>query len=417
MSKKRILWLSDSPTTHTGFGVVAKNLIDNICSIMGDDVQIDGICINVDTTELIQYNKQTTICDGTIDGNTHDPFCRSFFLNVLKGATSTVDSYDAVFILQDFAVVSKMIDIMRDIKADKIKKNQKSFKTFLYAPVDGYTAPVFLEKINFFDYLITYTDYGKEEILKLKPELRSKIKVVPHGCNTNDFFKITEIGEFRKEFFGKNADKIIYINVNRNQPRKGIIDTIFSFVEAKNNWTLERKPFLYLNMGRNDNMGYDLDQVFAQTDLVEGEDYMLAPDDFYGKDKWGVETEVLNKIYNASDIFITTTLGEGWGLSVTEAMAVRLPVICPNHTSLTYISGNGTRAYTIDNLYPTCYILDNIVRKQVDIYETADVMIEAAQQVLDGSNKPMLDKAEAFIKSLDWKGIANKFVTYFKEAL
>ena len=414
--KKRILWLSDSPTTNTGFGVVTKNLIDNICSIMGDTIEIDLIAINFNSKVPVVYNKQVTLYDGKTDGDTFDSFCRSFFLNVLKHTDSP---YDGIFILQDLAVIVMMIPILKKIKLEFIKTNKKSFKSIAYVPVDGHPHKWTTVGFDFFDQLITYTDWGKSQIVESAPELLKLIKVVPHGCNFKDFFNIPkdEIKSFREDFFGVNSDKFIFVNVNRNQPRKGIVDTILSFEEAKNNWDIkDKKPFLYLNMGRKDPMGHDLDLVMAQTSLVEGEDYMLAPDTFFGENKWGVETDVLNKIYNSCDVFITTTLGEGWGLSVSEAMAVRLPVICPYHTSLVEISGNGTRAYVLKNLYPSfCSPNENILREQVEIGETSEIMIKSAHETLRGSNKKMIDLAQQFVQKLDWRTISKSFVNYFNE--
>ena len=68
-----------------------------------------------------------------------------------------------------------------------------------------------------------------KEILKFKPELRTKLKVLPHGNNSKEYFP-TEIGDFRKSYFGDNADKFIITNINRNQPRKDITNSIFSFL-------------------------------------------------------------------------------------------------------------------------------------------------------------------------------------------
>ena len=417
--KLRILWLSDSPTARTGFGVVAKNLIDNICTIMGDRIEIDVVGINLHSEKPIQYNKQTTLYDGERDGDTIDAFCRSFFINILR---KDPQGYDGIFILQDFSVVAAMVPYLKEIKADRLRENKKNFKSILYVPVDAYVhKQVLPSDIDLFDTIITYNQYGKEQILRHRPNLKPKLKIIPHGCNQKDFFPISndEIKAFREEFFGENSGKIIFTNVNRNQPRKDIPSTILSFVEAKKIWNLERKPFLYLHMNRKDPMGHDLDSVFAQTDLVEGEDYMMAPDDFYSIDKEagkaGCDTAMLNRIYNASDICITTTLGEGYGLSSVESFATRKPFICPYHTSFIDISGNGTRAHLLNELYPYCSHLDNTIREQVNIYETAEVMIRAARQMLDGSDKVMVDKAEAFIRTLDWKGIAKQFVEQFEK--
>ena len=411
--KMRILWMSDSPNEHTGFGTVAKNLIDNICAMMGDSIEIVAICQNIQSDVPVKYNEQTTLYDGRYDGDTYDAFCRSFFINIL---TKDPQGFDGIFILQDFSIVVPMIEHLKWIKSYKLQNNRKNFKSFLYVPVDGYIHKDFLDGIEFFDVLATYTDYGKEQICRYQPKLRSRIKVIPHGANFKDFYHIPkeEIKAFREEFFGKNAGKIIFTNVNRNQPRKAIPDTIFAFIEAKKIWDLERKPFLYLNMQRNDLMGQDLEKLLLQTDLIEGEDYMIAPKSFY-ETKFGCDVETLNKIYNASDVFITTTLGEGWGLSITEAMSVRLPVICPYHTSLMHLSGGGKRARILTNLYPTAAQPDSYIREMTDKDETAEVMLETAKEVLDGSNKKMLDNAENFVRTLDWKGISKQFVNLFKE--
>ncbi len=423
----RILWLSDSPTAQTGFGVVAKNLIKNICAEMGDAIEIHLIGINY-VGEPLQYNKQTIIYDGRYDGKgtegeTFDPFCRSTFINTMGFDEM---GFDGVFILQDFSIAVPLIEHMKEVRKQRLKGNKKVAKSFLYVPVDSYLHPDFVEGVDFFDCIATYTDYGKREITRHKPELKSKIKVIPHGCNFKDFFPIPkdEIKAFRDEYFGENSGKIIFSNINRNQPRKAIADTIFAFIEAKAKWTLDRKPFLYLHMDRNDPMGQNLEKLLAQTKLIEAKDYgniihdgdyMLTSKEYYNEKTFGCGTEILNKIYNASDIYITTTLGEGWGLSVTEAMATRTPVICPYHTSLMHISGKGSRAYTLEELYPTAYQPDSLIRQQTTMYETADVMMEAAMAMLDGSDKKMLDNAESFVKQHDWKTVSKQFLKYFAE--
>jgi glycosyltransferase involved in cell wall biosynthesis len=44
--------------------------------------------------------------------------------------------------------------------------------------------------------------------------------------------------------------------------------------------------------------------------------------------------EILNLVYNASDCLISTTVGEGWGLSWTEAMATKTPLVHVINTCL-----------------------------------------------------------------------------------
>jgi glycosyltransferase involved in cell wall biosynthesis len=123
--------------------------------------------------------------------------------------------------------------------------------------------------------------------------------------------------------------------------------------------------------------------------------------------------EEVNEIYNASDLYVTTTLGEGWGLGVTEAMATRLPVIIPNTTSLTEIGGNGSRAFMLDTIIPFCGSNDNIIREQTDYIEVSDRIVEAAGLVLSGKVKDKLDKAQEFTKNIDWKQLAKRWIECF----
>jgi glycosyltransferase involved in cell wall biosynthesis len=41
----------------------------------------------------------------------------------------------------------------------------------------------------------------------------------------------------------------------------------------------------------------------------------------------------MNLVYNASDCLVSTSTGEGWGLSTTDAMCAGLPVIVPGNTA------------------------------------------------------------------------------------
>jgi len=54
-------------------------------------------------------------------------------------------------------------------------------------------------------------------------------------------------------------------------------------------------------------------------------------------------TTLMPKLYKAADCFVLPTLGEGWGLNVTEAMAMGLPVIASYNTSMTdYMTGENS---------------------------------------------------------------------------
>ena len=417
--QKRVLMLCDY-NAHTGFATVSKNIKKEIKNHFKDDIQIDICAINYFGDP---YHEQdgTYVISAPKSATKKDDFGRFGFLKILNDS----NEYDGIFIMQDLGVIIPIIEILKHIKDKKKKENKKSFKSIFYFPVDCKLIDVLVKNLEFFDCLVTYTKFGKDEILRLRPELKTKVKVVPHGNNSTDFYPIDELdnADFRQEYFGKNSHKFIITNVNRNQPRKDIPTTIFAFIEAKNRWQEEKlpnEPFLYLHMNAKDPMGWDIRAMMKFTDLVEDKDYKLLDDDLANK---GASVEMLNKIYNASDLYLTTTLGEGWGLTLTEAMATKKPIICPLSTSFIEMTDNGKRVYAVENLIPFCGNNDNIIRQQCDIYEVADNIIHIAKglkgQLDDIGFKDnleyRLDSAYEYVNFLDWKYVCKSWINYFKE--
>jgi glycosyltransferase involved in cell wall biosynthesis len=410
MKEKKILILCDY-AARTGFGTVSKNIIEQLKKHFGENLKKYIIAVNY-FGEPYQEDEDTFVISAKINDVQKDDFGRYFFLKTLKE-----NDYDGVFICQDLGVITPFIEVMQHIKAEKKENNQKSFKSIFYFPVDSQIIETLTKNIEFFDLIVTYTEYAREEILKHKPNLKGKIKVIPHGNNSKDFYPLPkeEALKFRKEFFGENADKFIVTNINRNQPRKDIPNTIFGFIEARDNWDANLpKPFLYLHCHPQDPMGWDIRAIMFQTTLKEDIDYKILPKEF---EDTMVEIDMVNKIYNASDAFLTTTLGEGWGLTFSEAAACKLPVIAPYTTSFMEMSEYGKNAYMLRTIYPYCGTIDNVIREQTDIFEIADTLLQVARDKYT-NNEALQKKVEGnynWVKKLEWAEVCKLWINYFKE--
>jgi len=417
----KILFLGDY-NCHTGFATVSHNIKKQLKNNFGANMQFDVCAINY-FGEPYTEQDGTYVVSAVKSATKKDDFGRFGFLKILKDS----NEYDGIFIIQDLGVILPIVPILKTIKEEKIANNKKQFKSIFYFPVDAPLVEKLTEGLEFFDSIVAYTEYGRNEVLRLRHELKKKIKVIPHGNNPKQFFPLpqNEVLEFRKEYFGRNADKFIITNINRNQPRKDIPTTIFSFIEAKKQWEehqIEKQPFLYLHLHPKDPMGWDIRCILAQTDLIEGEDYKLL--DIHLANN-GASIEMLNKIYNASDVYLTTTLGEGWGLTLTEAMATKTPVICPKSTSFIEMTDNGKRAYTLDNLIPTSTTFDSTIRQQCDYIEVADTILYIAKGLqgdyenlnfLENYNN-RINSAYKWMQGLDWKIISKVWVDLFKKTL
>lgn len=407
--EKKLLILCDY-VARTGFGTVAKNIVAEIKRTF-PDLKKTIVAINY-FGEPFWEDENTYVVSAKLNDVNNDDFGRYFFLKFLQET-----DYDSVFICQDLGVIRPFIEVMEHIKREKREQNKKSFKSIFYFPVDCNIIEELTVGIDFFDLLVTYTEFARKEVLRFQPQLKGKIKVIPHGNNSKDFYPLAEEEKlaFRKDYFGDNSQKFIITNVNRNQPRKDIPNTIFSFIEARKIWPENLpKPFLYLHCHPKDPMGWDIRAIMLQTDMQEDVDYKLLPKKY---EEEMVEVEVLNKIYNASDVFLTTTLGEGWGLTYSEAAACKVPIVAPYTTSFMEMSGYGKNAYMLENIIPICQFNDNVIREQTDIYEVAEVLVKVAEDKFSDSPE-MKNKVEAnykWVKSLEWSTVCKMWADYFKK--
>jgi len=208
-------------------------------------------------------------------------------------------------------------------------KESIGFKFFVYTPIDSYGLFSELnESVSEWDGLATYTEFGKEELIRMGYE--KPIHIIPHGTDFTKFFAMDKM-ECRRDL-GVPEDVFIVFNGNRNQPRKRIDLTIKGFIKFAKDKPDAR---LWLNMGAKD-MGWEIIPLFKRVARDEGYDpagkLILTSPQFSTHNCLSIEQ--LNMVYNASDVGVNTCIGEGWGLVNTEHAATGVAQLVPDHTSL-----------------------------------------------------------------------------------
>ena len=313
--KKKIIFYGDSPTCATGFGQVSRNILPALLSSGRYEVDILGINYWGDP-----HSYPFKIWPMAVNGH-RDPYGRERLQQHLLDPNL---EYDFLFFLQDTFILDFIPTLL-----ENLKKVGKDFKSVFYYPVDGIPKEAWIRAANSVDFPVTYSQFGKEQSVKLVPEIEERIRVLPHGVNPKVFFPVPEEEAlaFRRQYFGALSDHFIITNVNRNQQRKDIPATIKAFIEFR-----KERPdsLLYLHMAAQD-QGWNLPEVIKSFGLSIKTDVIL-PQKF--TPSAGFPLEVLNLLYNASDCLVSTTVGEGWGLSWTEAMATKTPVVYPINTCL-----------------------------------------------------------------------------------
>ena len=164
----------------------------------------------------------------------------------------------------------------------------------------------------------------------LGPELAAEkvIKYVPHGINEKIFFPITTehpeylaLQEFKKTLYqGKEYDFTMLYNA-RNIRRKSVPDLMLAW-----------KIFM-------DELSEDKKSKCAfvlHTQIVDenGTDLQAVKDMLFGNHEYNVifdqgryPSNIMNLLYNATDVTALISSNEGWGLSLTEAMMCGKPII------------------------------------------------------------------------------------------
>jgi glycosyltransferase involved in cell wall biosynthesis len=405
---KNILFYGDYNCT-TGFGNVSHQLIENWRK--NTNLKITILGINDFSEKAYQKHDNVLVLPCLAISRDKDLYARVELLKLLN-----FENFDVFFGINDVEIFNELNDYLVEIKKERKKNNRKKIKSILYFPVDSNPKQKDLNVLNFFDAIFTYTNYAKQVMQPLVSDsIFNKIKIVPHGVDKKTFFPIekSELSDFKKEIFGKD-DVFVFGTVNRNSVRKDIGTLMIGYAMYKQRH--QHNTALYLHTNPIDNMGINCYELAERLGLEVGKDVFFPKG--FSENKGFSESE-LNKIYNIFDCFITTTTAEGWGLSVTEAMATKTLVVCPKHTSLLEITENENNAF--------CFKFENIhvflndreklryVSTPGEVCHLMNIIYNIpndAPEVIEAANKK-IENAYNYVSKLKWNAIAKTFENNF----
>ncbi len=243
---------------------------------------------------------------------------------------------DVVILYHDPWVINRFLQ--------PVKKINPFIKLIGYIPFDGDVMNLKLsDPVQQLDKIVLFSSYGTSVIKKayagsgsFLSALLSKIKIIPHGVEQKLFYPVT--GSVKNYQANRLASrKMLFpdqpemwegfwcLNSCKNEIRKRIDLTLKGFAKFATGKPPQVK--LFLNMGYGDRwvnikkQAYDLGIADR---LIFMYDKMRHPD---------LSIEDLNLVYNACDVGINTSMGEGWGLVSYEHAMTGAPQIVPAHSA------------------------------------------------------------------------------------
>jgi len=404
---KNVLFYGDF-NCDTGFGQVSKELVNNWAK--DKNLKIVVFAINDFGDKPYEYLPNVTVIPAlSTSKEKKDIYCRIEFLALLFE-----NDFDVVFCLNDIEIFNAMGEHFKNVKTEKLKLNKPNFKSMVYFPIDSEPRLIDLKVLSIFDEVITYTEYAKGVMKSLVSDTQfKKIKVIPHGCNTTDFFPLSleEKLQAKLEILGEgNEDTFLFGSVNRNSARKDLASLIMGFAMFKH--TSQANAVLYLHCNPLDPSGINIFRLCDRVGLEVGKDVIVPKN--YNENK-GYDVAKLNRIYNAFDCFITTTTAEGWGLTITEAMATKTLVVCPKHTSLTEISDNGENTISFMYLQQSVFLNDfEKIRFTSNPVEVSTIMgvvynLRHDEQEIQYLASAKIQNAYDKVSAMSWELVAKQF--------
>ena len=372
MIKKRLLIWSDVPVVVTGFGIVAKNLFDDLHKTY--DVAILGI----NYFGLQRYDREKYFIYSIEHGD-------MLGLQRMKMVLADFNP-DGILLFQDIFNIDFMLPI--------IQKWNPNVPVLAYFPVDGRPVNrVWLDSLKIPVKLITYTKWGINEVRKAMPELKDKpIEYLYHGVDLTSFKPLPSAVRQRfKEDKGWD-NKFLAISVNRFQPRKMLTILFRAFALFTKGYKVCKCGNIYLqslpNCDLNDCGPEDVIETRSGREdallyiHANAEERMMGPGranlihahlvsvGFSDKDvnknisifvgdiyKNPISDAELNLLYNAADVNLSTTLGEGVGLSLIEAAAVGTTSIAPKQSAIPEMLGD--TGHLVPNIVHINIAMDN----------------------------------------------------------
>jgi glycosyltransferase involved in cell wall biosynthesis len=302
----RIMYASNAPWCTSGYGVQGKSLLPRLKRLPTvDDVAcfawfgLEGGGMTMDGIPI--YPRGV------------DPYGNDMF-----GAHCDHFKADVLITLIDIWV----------IRPESIKEIDKCLWA-PWLPVDHDPVPqIVVDPVLAADFPITYAKFGQDALRKVGIESH----YIPHGIEVTDYLPRpkAEVDAFRKSVCEDAAWLGVMVSANKGWPsRKGLVEALQAFKLALPQ--LPQPAILYIHT--------DYTKVMGGGDLAGLVKSMGLQDNVRFPNRYKLwigeyTPRYLSMFYNAADMLLCPSKGEGFGIPIIEAQACGAPVVVTNFSSM-----------------------------------------------------------------------------------
>ena len=319
----RFVLVSTHIDQTTGYSKVSYNLIKQLATLTPKvKVYHFGFQRHPNRPTLRKYPDGVVAYDAAAN---EDPREEGFGYNKIHEYLEMVNP-DVVMIYNDPYTIAKFVESM------KHERGKSPYKLWLYVDqvYTGIAQPLIDILHTHGDRIYCFTDSWKKTFLEYGPF--PDVRVLEHAVDPMTFSCMS--ADARKGVRGNLAlpsDAVVFLNANRNSQRKRLDLTIAGFVGLLKKFPT--KPYYLIlasNLQPNSGAYYDAQRIFLEELKENGLDFQTFARRFLLIDTsppnvWS--DEAINQLYNAADVGINTSDGEGFGLCQLEHMYTGAPQV------------------------------------------------------------------------------------------
>jgi glycosyltransferase involved in cell wall biosynthesis len=330
----KVLWIGDAGC-HTGFARVTHSIGERLADDYGHDMHVLGFNFRGDSwPSLKDPDRQTPLKlyrPNAVKGD--DIWGMSRFIELLGKVEP-----DVVVMVHDANI---LMYLMTENAWDKEHILLRYRPIITYIPVDGYNRPPAWSKLTEWTNVVAMSKFGQEAM--------PGSQLVYHGVDSDVFRPVTKDKPLTlssgqvvkskadcKEAFGYPRDCFLVVRADKNSGRKDFGATIKALWPVMKNHS-DVRVHLHTTVGRNQDDALVIDAMLNREPALH-ERFSLPGlhNSFTGWD----ESDLV-AIYNAADVFVSTSRGEGFGLTIAEAAACGVPIVAQNVSAIPEVVGPG----------------------------------------------------------------------------